>query len=69
MFARPYISVLVSTSWVIVSFGEMERSRGYRGIIKNYAHWTPDTDLSRHPPLARTRAGRQKAPNPGASGQ
>jgi hypothetical protein len=36
---------------VIVSFGEMERSLGYRGIIKNYAHWTPDTDLSRHPPF------------------
>ena len=29
----------------------MERSRGYRGIIKNHAHWTPDTDLSRHPPF------------------
>jgi hypothetical protein len=29
---------LVTTSWLFVSFGEMERSRGYRGIIKNYAH-------------------------------
>src|SRR5262245_42508239 len=27
----------------------MERSLGYRGIIKNHAHWTPDTDLSRPP--------------------
>jgi hypothetical protein len=43
--------ILATTSWVIVSFSEMERSRGYRGIIKNHAHWTPDTDLSRHPPF------------------
>src|SRR5919108_6148212 len=53
------------SSSVLVRWGEVE---GYRGIMKNYAHWTPDTDLSRHPPLARTRARRQNAPNPGASG-
>src|SRR5262247_1836976 len=53
----------VTTLWVIVSFGEVGRSRGYRGLIKNDTHWTPDTDLSRHPPRWPARARRQHAPN------
>src|SRR5262249_36872745 len=51
----------LGSSSVLVRWGEVE---GYRGIMKNDAHWTPDTDLSRHPPFgphARATPQRSKS--------
>jgi hypothetical protein len=36
--AKVHCPKLVNTFWLIVIFGEIERSRGSRGIIKDYAH-------------------------------